>query len=163
MLIRKAVREDIQAMLDIYNYEVEYGTATMDIYPRSYEEWEKWFERHNVDNHPLIVAELDGKTVGYVSLSLYRERAAYNSTVELSIYVERSHRCEHIGSALMEEIIRIAKEDPTIHMIVSVINSSNVASIRIHEKFGFKFCGMLHEAAIKFGEYLDISHYELHV
>ncbi len=163
MRIRKAEREDIQPMLDIYNYEVEFGTATMDVKPKTFEEWELWFGAHNIENHPLIVAEVDGKTVGYASLSRYREKEAYNTTVELSVYVNRAYRRKSVGSELMKEIIRMAREDSDTHAIVSVIMCCNEASINLHTKFGFESCGLIREAAKKFGKYLDVCHYILYV
>ena len=92
MIIRKAKKEDLKELLDIYNYEVEHGVATFDLETKTLEEREEWFYSHNVDNHPLIVAEIDGNIAGYASLSSYREKEAYKSTVELSIYIGVSYR-----------------------------------------------------------------------
>lgn len=85
--IRKSVESDLPALLDIYNHEVEHGVATFDLKPLTLEERAVWFYEHNKENHPLITAELDGKPVGYASLSSFSSKAAYHSTVELSIYV----------------------------------------------------------------------------
>ena len=63
MLIRKAEIKDLQSLLDIYNYEVENGVATFDLHPKTMDQWETWFSHHNIENHPLIVAEKDGKAV----------------------------------------------------------------------------------------------------
>lgn len=161
--IRKPVREDIPALLGIYNYEVENGTATLDINKKSLKDWEKWYDNHNKENHPLIVCECDGEVAGYATLSSYREKEAYKSTTELSVYVSPFHRKKGIGRLLMEEIIRLAREDESIHIIVSVITSGNEASCRLHEKFGFEFCGTIKEAGIKFGKFVDIENYRLRV
>lgn len=163
MLIRKAEAKDLNALLDIYNYEVENGVATFDLHPKTIEQWEVWFSLHNRENHPLIVAEKDGGAVGYASLSSYREKEAYRTTVELSLYVSPNHRRQGIATALMEVLLELAKKDDSIHTVVSVITGGNEASIKLHKRFGFTFCGTLHEVGVKFGRYLDIVHYELHV
>ena len=92
MDIRPARREDVPELLDIYNYEVINGVATLDLNTRTLEEWEKWYNAHNRDNHPLIVGVEDGEITGYASLSEYRQKEAYKTTVELSIYVSPNHR-----------------------------------------------------------------------
>lgn len=161
MTIRKAERKDIQALLDIYNYEVVGGVSTLDINARTIEQWTVWFEKHNIKNHPLILSEENGVVTGYATLSSYREKEAYSSTVELSIYVHPDHRGRGVGSILMDEIINMAKEDETVHTVVSVITSGNAASEHLHEKFGFIYSGTIKEAGIKFGEYIDISNYYL--
>lgn len=163
MLIRKAETKDLNALLDIYNYEVENGVATFDLHPKTREQWEVWFSLHNRENHPLIVAEQDGGAVGYASLSSYREKEAYRTTVELSLYVSPNHRRQGIATELMEVLLELAKKDDSIHTVVSVITGGNEASIKLHKRFGFTFCGTLHEVGVKFGRYLDIVHYELHV
>ena len=73
MNIRTAERRDLSAMLGIYNYEVKNGTATFDVEPRAGAAGEAWFAAHNTGNHPLLVAEEDGKVLGYASLSPYRD------------------------------------------------------------------------------------------
>ncbi len=163
MTIRKAERKDIAELLEIYNYEVINGVSTLDINPRTTGQWTEWFENHNIKNHPLIVAEENGAITGYASLSSYRAKEAYASTVELSIYIHTNHRGKGVGTALMSEIIAMAKADPTVHTVVSVITSGNAASERLHDKFGFTFSGKIKEVGVKFGEYLDISNYYLMV
>lgn len=163
MIIRKAERKDIVSTLDIYNYEVENTTATFDLNKRTIEQWTAWYENHNIGNHPLIVAEVSGVVAGYASLSTYREKEAYKSTVELSVYVATEYRRQGVATALMEEILRLAKEDEVTHTVVSVITSENTESVRLHEKFGFTYSGTIHEVGVKFGRYLGISNYELQV
>lgn len=161
MTVRKAERKDIEALLEIYNYEVLYGVSTLDINARTTEQWTEWYENHNIKNHPLIVSEEDGVVTGYATLSSYRQKEAYASTVELSIYVHPDHRGKGVGSILMGEIINMAKADETVHTVVSVITSGNAASERLHSKFGFTFSGTIKEVGMKFGKYLDISNYYL--
>lgn len=161
--IRTAEREDVQRLLDIYNYEVLNGVATFDLQPKTLEERMVWFEEHNIKNHPLIVAVVDGEIAGYASLSPYRTKEAYVSTVELSVYVDRSFRGRGVATALMEAILKLAREDERTHIVVSVITHGNEASEKLHKKFGFDYSGTLHEVGVKFGRYLDIDNFELRV
>ena len=163
MNIRKAQAADLQELLDIYNYEVEHGVATLDLQPKTLEQWRQWFDAHNVENHPLIVAERDGHVAGYASLSPYREKEAYQSTVELSVYIAPGDRRKGVATALMREILEEARRDSRTHTVVSVITAGNEASIRLHERFGFTFCGTICEVGEKFGRYLDIENYSLKV
>lgn len=161
MVIREAEVRDVPYLLDIYNYEVENGVATFDLYTKTIEERMNWFHQHNIDNHLLMVAEVDGHAVGYASLSPYREKEAYAATVELSIYISCRYRRSGIAKALMGYILKAARERDDIHSVISVITSGNQASIRIHEIFGFVYCGTLSEVGTKFGKMLDIDHYQL--
>ncbi len=160
-MIRKAIKDDIPALLEIYNYEVRQGIATLDINEKTVEQWTQWFNNHNIKNHPLIVFEEASLIKGYATLSSYREKEAYAATVELSIYVHPAYRNEGVGTALMREILNMARADSSVHTVVSVISSGNEASERLHEKFGFTFCGRIHEVGIKFGKHIDISNYQL--
>ncbi len=161
LIIRKPERADIPALLDIYNYEVENGIATLDITKRTLSQWEQWYDEHNKGNHPLIVCVDKGEIAGYASLSAYRLKEAYSSTVELSVYVSPRHRNKGVGTALMAEILRLAREDEAVHNVVSVITGGNEISCRLHKKFGFSFCGTIKEVGFKFGEYVDIDNYSL--
>ena len=161
MNIRYAEARDLQELLEIYNYEVINGVATFDLQPKTLEERRVWFEEHNMDHHPLIVAEVDGRVAGYASLSSYRPKEAYASTVELSVYVGEGYRRQGIAGALMKEILEQARADIRTHMVVSVITGENEVSMKLHEKFGFSFCGRVHQVGFKHGRYLDIVTYEL--
>ena len=163
MEIRKARRGDLEQLLAIYNDEVEHGVATFDLHPKTMAEWEQWFDAHNVDNHPLLVAVYGDTVAGYASLSSYREKEAYCSTVELSVYVAADFRRRGVATALMEAILQEARQDSRTHVVVSVITGGNDASCRLHEKFGFTFCGAIREVGYKMGAYRDILNFSLPV
>lgn len=161
MVIRTAEEKDMPELLDIYNYEVEHGLATFDLNPKTMEERLVWFREHNVGNHPLIVAEEDGKVVGYASLSSYRPKEAYSATVELSVYIDKEYRRRGIAGELAYAILETAKERDDIHTVISVITGGNEASIRLHERLGFIHCGTIREVGVKFGKMLDIENYQI--
>lgn len=162
-LIRPAQQQDLPALLAIYNHEILNGVATFDLQPKSLAERQSWFDEHNKNNHPLLVAEQDGEVLGYASLSHYAEKAAYNSTVELSVYIAPSARRQGIASQLMLAVIDLAKKDNATHLIVSLITGTNQASISLHQKFGFNKVGTLHQVGYKHQQFLDVHIYELFV
>ena len=161
IILRRGIIADVPALLDIYNDEVLHGVATMDLEPRTIAEWMEWFEQHNVDNHPLLVAVVDGHIAGYATLSAYRTKEAYKSTVELSVYIHRSFRRMGIANRLMDAILTEAKQDDRTHLVISVITAGNEGSLRLHERFGFTFCGTTPEVGFKHGEYRDTESYAL--
>ncbi|MFU2082783.1 GNAT family N-acetyltransferase [Gallibacterium anatis] len=162
-LIRPAQQQDLPVLLAIYNHEILNGVATFDLQPKSLAERQSWFDEHNKNNHPLLVAEQDGEVLGYASLSRYAEKAAYNSTVELSVYIAPSARRQGIASQLMLAVIELAKKDNATHLIVSLITGTNQASISLHQKFGFNKVGTLHQVGYKHQQFLDVHIYELFV
>lgn len=163
MNIRTAVQTDLPAIVEIYNYEVVHSTASFDMQPKTVAQRQEWFDQHNQKNHPLIVAEEAGEVVGFACLSPYREREAYSATVELSIYVSHTHRRRGTATRLMEEILAMARQDTRTHTVISVITHGNAASIALHERFGFSYCGTLWDAGRKFEQWLGIDNYQLMV
>ena len=83
--IRPGVREDIPALLEIYNYEVLNGTATLDIHPKTLLEWEKWFDDHGKGNHPLLVAVIaeDSASQGSAAQDVEVQGSAAQGSVAL--------------------------------------------------------------------------------
>ena len=161
MIIRPARESDLPELLAIYNYEVENGVATLDLTPRTPDEWKVWFSEHQNDAHFILVGEENGAAAGYASLSEYRRKEAYASTAELSVYISPDHRRKGAASALMGAVLDRAKECGKLHSVVSVITAGNEASEKLHQKFGFTFCGTLHQVGFKHGQYRDIDNFEL--
>jgi phosphinothricin acetyltransferase len=100
---------------------------------------------------------------GYASLSQYRERKAFDRTVEISVYIAEKYRGQGVGKALMKTIVQLAQENSAIHTVVSLIEGSNVASIHLHETLGFTYCGKLSHVGYKFDRWLDLNIYQLDV
>ncbi|MBP1579968.1 MAG: N-acetyltransferase [Oscillospiraceae bacterium] len=161
MTIRPAREEDLPALLEIYNYEVEHGAATLDLNPRTPEEWKSWYSNHQSDTHFILVSEKNDVLTGYASLSEYRQKEAYSSTAELSVYISPDHRRQGAASALMGAVLDRARECGKLHSVVSVITAGNEASEKLHRKFGFTFCGTLHQVGFKNGKFRDIDNFEL--
>ena len=161
LIIRLIAKDDVFACLSIYNYEVEYGVATLDLEPRTLEEWHEWYNAHSDEQHPIIVGTIDDVVVGYASLSPYRLKDAFKSTVELSIYIHKDYRGQGVATQLMERILEIAKEDTMLHNVVSVITAGNEESTKLHNRFGFTYCGLTPEVGFKHGKYQDTETYAL--
>ena len=153
--IRKSTRDDLKAILDIYNEAVLNTTATFDTTARTFEQQLEWYENHKA-NHPVFVAEENNVVVGWASLSPYSDRCAYDTTVEVSVYIHPDHRGKKIGSKLLE-VITLEGLKVKNHTVISRITSDNLSSIHIHEKIGYRHVGTLKEVGVKFGKLLDVE------
>ena len=156
IVIRKATQADLAAINAIYNRAVQHSTATFQIEPITEAERAAWFLDHPEQTHPVFVAEAGGQVVGWGSLSRYHSRCAYRFSVEDSIYVSESHRRNGIGSLLLDRLVCAAR-DLGHHTVIAQIADHNGASIRLHEKFGFRTAGELSQAGFKFGRWLDVT------
>ena len=153
--IRPAELADADAISEIYNPEVLEGTATFDLVPRTPDEQRAWLiDRSGA--HVVIVMEVDGDIVGFASLSPFRSRPAYATTVENSVYVHRAHRGQGIAKALMVELIEIARRHG-FHSMIARIADSQAASLALHDALGFELVGVEREVGRKFGRWLDVS------
>jgi len=157
--IRPAAEPDLAAINDIYNHYVQHSTCTWQEEPETLEGRRSWFRHHDV-NHPVTVAELDGRIVGWGSLSIYRTRSAYRNTVEDSVYVHHEHHRRGVGSALLEDLVTRARVLGR-RAIIAVIDGEQPASIALHAKFGFQKAGHLKQVGFKLDRWLDVIHMEL--
>jgi phosphinothricin acetyltransferase len=159
ILARAAVPADRERIMEIYNQAVLATTATFDTRPRTLAEQQEWWERHG-GRHPVLVAEADGTVAGWASLSPYSDRAAYDRTVELSVYIDEEWRGRGAGRLLVGEIIGLARPLGH-HVVLSRITAGNAASVHLHEVFGFFRVGTLREVGEKFGRLLDVEIWQL--
>ena len=104
----------------------------------------------------VLVAEVDGRIVGFSSLSPYRNRPAYNTTVENSVYVDAGARGLGVGKALLNEIVAMAKARG-FHTVIAHISDTEGASVALHQACGFKVVGVQQEVGRKFGRWLDVT------
>lgn len=151
--LRPYQTEDTQAIVEIINYNILNSTALYDYNIRSYEQQKNILEEKINKNFPVIVAELNGKVVGFGMYSEFRFREAYKFTVEHSVYVDNEYHGKGIGKVLLQELIRIAKAQ-NLHTMIAVIDAENESSVEFHEKFGFKIVGVIKESGYKFERWL---------
>lgn len=153
MEVRLARLDDAEAIRAIYNPEVA-GTATFDLVPRSLEDQVQWLTRHS-GAHPAVVACDGGDVLGFGSLSPFRERPAYSTSVEDSVYVDPRHQGRGVGTLLLEELLRLAVAHG-FHTVLARITGENQPSIRLHAGCGFEVVGVEREVGRKFGRWLDV-------
>jgi L-amino acid N-acyltransferase YncA/GrpB-like predicted nucleotidyltransferase (UPF0157 family) len=154
MVTRKAELSDVDAITEIYNEAILTTTATFDTEPKSATERLQWFQSHD-KRHPIWVAVLDGKVVGWISLSKWSDRSAYNNTGETSFYVKSEYRGKGIGTALIQTMINDAQQ-LKYHTIIARIAGESDSSLHVHENFNFVQVGILKEVGQKFGKLLDV-------
>jgi phosphinothricin acetyltransferase len=97
MIVRLAQATDAEAIRAIYNLEVLESTVTFDLVPRSHDDQRAWLAAH-AGAHPAIVAVEGDAVLGFGSLSPYKDRPAYSTSVEDSVYVDREWRGKGVGS-----------------------------------------------------------------
>ncbi len=152
--IRHATIEDNASMMGIYNEAILNATATFDTELRNSDKQLEWWNKHK-QNHPVLVAEEGGRIVGWASLSPWSDRCAYDTTVEVSVYIHQDFRGQGIGSKLLQ-LITIEGKECGNHTVLSRITQGNESSIHIHEKEGYKSIGVMKEVGFKFGKFLDV-------
>ena len=152
--IRPARQDDAPAIAEIYNHAIKNTTATFDTEEKSVEDRRRWLAEHD-DRHPVIVAECEGKVVGWGSLSRYHERPAYRFTVENAVYVSPQFQGRGVGRTILEHLISLA-ESLGYRAIIAQVVAGNEASFKLHESCGFETVGVLREVGRKFGRWLDV-------
>ena len=159
--IRAATPDDLQALTDIHNYYVLNTTVTFDLHPLTAEERRAWFnDHHPVGAHRLLVAEDPaGLCVGYATSSRWRPKAAYNTTVEASVYCRPDAIGKGYGTALYTALFA-SLERHDVQTIVAGVSLPNPRSIALHERFGFRRVGVFHAVGRKFDKYWDVAWFE---
>lgn len=152
--IRPATANDILRITDIYNDAILSTTATFDTETKTVEERMQWFLNHD-EKHPVIVAEIDSKVIGFASLSKWSDRCAYDGTAEVSVYIDRNHRGKGVGKRMVE-VIALEGERAGLTNLISRITEGNLSSIHIHEQLGFEHIGVMKKAGKKFDRFLDV-------
>lgn len=158
--VRRATRDDVPAILEIYNDAVLTTTASYDYEPRTLEHRLAWFEEHERNDYAMFVAQAEaGRVVGWSSLNSYRDRMGYRFTTENSVYVAADQRGRGVGKALLAPLIDAARARG-LHAILAAIDASNEASIRLHAGSGFTQVGLFKQVGHKFDRWLDLVYME---
>ncbi len=147
--------DDAEALRQIYNGEVVSSLVTFDLVPRTPEDQHAWMAAHG-GAYPVVVGEIEGRVIGFASLSPYRPRPAYATTVEDSVYVAADVRGQGVGKALLSEVVRLAGAHG-FHSVIGRIVGDHTASIALHRSCGFELVGIEREVGRKFGRWLDVA------
>mgnify|MGYP000008437414 FL=1 len=154
--VRLATVADASAIAAIYNHEVENTTATFDLVPRTLADQETWLSARSGAFSAIVAVNREGQVLGFGSLSPYKERAAYRTSVEDSVYVDRSLARRGLGRLIVEHLLDIA-ENSGFHAVFARIEASGMASRALHEKCGFRLVGVETEVGRKFNRWLDVA------
>jgi L-amino acid N-acyltransferase YncA len=157
VVTRPATIADAAAILEIYNREVTETTATFDLVPRTLEQQQAWLtDRSGAFAAIVAVDQATRRVIGFASLSPYKERAAYRTTVENSVYVHRDFGGRGVGKLLMLRLIDTARESG-FHSIIARIEAGGTASRALHAAVGFELVGVEREVGRKFNRWLSVA------
>ena len=153
--LREATVADAPRIAAIYAHHVLHGLASFETEPPGEAEIARRLGEVRAGGLPYLVAEADGRVVGYAYAAPYRSRPAYRYTVEDSVYVDRDCAGRGVGRQLLERLITDAAACGSRQMIAVIGDSANRPSIALHEACGFAHVGLLPAVGFKFGRWVD--------
>jgi L-amino acid N-acyltransferase YncA len=155
LLIRPSRDGDIAAITAIYGYHVLHGLASFEEVPPASEELVRR-RREILDRGlPYLVAERDGRVVGYCYAGPFRTRSAYRYSLEDSIYIDAAETGRGIGRALLTQLLELSTELGYRQMIAVIGGSETLPSINLHKALGFTHIGVISAVGFKFGRWVD--------
>jgi L-amino acid N-acyltransferase YncA len=140
-MIREMTKQDSARVLEIYKMGMETRNATFETEVPS---WDDWDRKHL--NHSRFVFTDNEKVLGWVALTAVSVRPAYQGVAEISIYTDTDFRGTGIGSQLMEKAIKSSEENG-IWTLNSSVFPENIATLKLHQKFGFRIIGFKEKVA----------------
>jgi len=153
--VRPATSADITAIAAIYRPSVLTGTASFELEPPDEAEMLRRFKAITDAGNPYFVAEIDGRVAGYAYAGPYRTRPGYRYTVENSVYVAPDAQGKGVGRVLLAAVVEACTAKGYRLMVAIIGDSANFASITLHRRLGFRYCGTIHSVGYKFGRWLD--------
>lgn len=154
--VRPGRRDDVPAVLAIYNEAIANTTSTWDHEPVTLDDRLSRFESAQANGWAFVVAERDGQVIGYGSWGPFRAKVGWSKTMEHSVYLAPDFRGAGTGRLLMQALIDAARSYG-VHVLIGVLDASNEASVRLHERLGFVEVARLPQAGFKFGRWLDAT------
>jgi phosphinothricin acetyltransferase len=155
--IRAATTHDLPRLTEIYNYYVLHTPITFDLEPYTVEKRAEWLNQFALTGrHRLLIAEENNKVVGYAGTTRFRAKAAYDTTVEATIYCAQEAVGKGIGRKLFTALFQ-AIEQEDIHRIVGGYTMPNPGSASLLERFRFQPVGIFHEVGRKFDRRWDVA------
>ena len=154
-MLRAATADDAEAISRIYNHYVRETIITFETEPVGVAEMARRIGSVGA-KYDWLVAEADGALAGYAYYGQFRTRAAYDHTVESTVYVAHDGMGKGVGKALYTELLRAARRRG-YREVIGVIALPNPASLALHAALGFVEVGLLPRVGFKFGEYIDVG------
>lgn len=154
LTIRPATPADAAGVAAIYAHHVAHGTASFDTVPRTEAETAARIAECGQRGWPFLVAEGGGHVIGYAYATQFRDRPAYLSTCENSIYIAPAHLGQGVGTALLAALVEAA-EQAGFRQMIAVIGGAEPASVALHSRAGFTEAGRMRSVGRKFGRWLD--------
>jgi phosphinothricin acetyltransferase len=158
-MIRPATLSDAPALAEIYNPYIRDTTITFEEDPVTAEEMAGRITKVT-EAYPWLVWEDEGRILGYAYSSAWRARAAYRHSTETAIYLSMEHRGQGVGTKLYQALLDELRRRG-LHLALGGLALPNEASVRLHERLGFKKSGHMREAGWKFGRWIDVGFWEL--
>ena len=155
LVIRQAEQADLPEITRIYNEAIVQRIATADLQPRTLEDRAEWFKQFDA-HRPIWVGERDGGIQCYGALHQYSPREGYRLAVENAVYVATSARGRGYGRLMLEHVLAQATV-LGFHYMLARIFAHNDASLRLHEKLGFKHLGLQREVVFMDDRWYDVA------
>jgi phosphinothricin acetyltransferase len=153
--LRAAEAKDCFAICEIYNFYIQNSVVTFDEQTMGLTQWEEKLAYLDKQKLPFIVAESDsGEILGFAYVAPWRQKSAYRTTVEDSIYLRAAATGKRIGTKLLEELLDLSKKAGIKEVVAVISDSGAESSVRLHERFGFKKQGHLAKVGFKFDRWL---------
>lgn len=152
--IRKATRADLASILTVYNQGIEDRIATLEQDTKDMTYMENWFSQHK-GRYAVLVAEEGESILGWASLNPYSHRCAYEGVADLSVYIDRGQRGKGIGSLLLQDLERLAK-DNAFYKIVLFTFAFNGLGQGLYRKLGYREVGVFQDQGVLDGKFVDV-------
>ena len=155
--IRPPLTSDLPELTALYNHYVVSSPVTFDLEPFRVEQRRVWFDHYTpTGRDQLFVADSGGRVLGYATSSQFRVKAAYDPSVETTVYVAEGFTSRGIGARLYQALFEsLAEQD--VHRAYAGITLPNPASLALHHRFGFRSVGQYDEVGRKFGRFWSVE------
>jgi len=154
--VRPATKEDLPALLDIYNDVIATSTAVHALAPTTLTERTNWFDARTSAGYPVLVAMGNDDVIGFATFGEFRGTwPGYRYSVEHTVHVRRDQRGMGVGSRLMHALFPIAA-GMNRHVMIGAVDAENASSRRFHARLGFDPVAHFREVGHKFGRWLDL-------
>lgn len=158
-MIRPGLEKDAKEIAEIYNYYIDNTIVTFEEEPVSADEM--WTRISSIQKkHPWLVYEEEGQIIGYAYGFPWKGRAAYCHCCEISVYLRHDQGGKGAGTKLYTALIDELR-NMNIHSVIGGVALPNEASVKLHEKLGFKKVAHFSEQGHKFGKWIDVAYWEL--